>query len=78
MFFVCLCKLAPEQAKNIKGGREVDMLPQEEEILMANWMDMEEYVEQKVWMESVLYREMNEVMIGAVRGVLFFVGWCCW
>ncbi len=68
MFFVCLCRLAPEQEERIRAGEgEVKLLPQEEEILMADWIDMEDYADQVVWRESPLYREMNGAMIRAAR-----------
>mmetsp|Transcript_24828 Transcript_24828/g.52620 ORF Transcript_24828/g.52620 Transcript_24828/m.52620 type:complete len:432 (+) Transcript_24828:163-1458(+) len=67
MFFVCLCKLTPEQEENVKQGGEVELLPQEEEILMADWIDMEDYAQQMVWRESPLYKEMNGAMIKAAK-----------
>ncbi|KAL7527517.1 hypothetical protein ACHAXR_001995, partial [Thalassiosira sp. AJA248-18] len=67
MFFVCLCKLAPKYEQRLKEGGEVELLPQEEEILMADWLDMEDYSQQKVWRESPLYKEMNWAMIRAAR-----------
>lgn len=67
MFFVCLCKLAPEYDESIKQGGDVELLPQEEEILMVDWMHMEDYANQLVWRESPLYNEMNGAMIRAAR-----------
>jgi len=47
MFFICLCKLKPEyEEKVIKEGESIVLLPQEEEILMADWIDMDFYANQ--------------------------------
>ena len=67
MFFVCLCKLAPHYEQTLQEGGEVELLPQEEEILMAEWMDMEDYSQQHIWRESPLYKEMNGAMLKAAR-----------
>jgi len=67
MFFVCLCKLVPESEERIRQGGEVELLPQEEEILMADWIEMEDYAEQLVWQQSPLYKVMNDAMFLAVR-----------
>lgn len=67
MFFVCLCKLAPKYEERLKEGGEVELLPQEEEILMADWIDMDFYANQETWKESPLYKEMNGAMIHAAR-----------
>ena len=40
MFCVCLCKLTPEYEQRLKEGGEIDLVPQEEEILMADWIDL--------------------------------------
>ena len=67
MFFVCLCKLAPKYEEKLVEGGEVELLPQEEEILLADWIDMEFYANQDTWKESPLYKEMNGAMIQAAR-----------
>mmetsp|Transcript_29997 Transcript_29997/g.45144 ORF Transcript_29997/g.45144 Transcript_29997/m.45144 type:complete len:398 (-) Transcript_29997:75-1268(-) len=67
MFFVCLCKLAPKYETLVKQGGEIELLPQEEEILCADWIDMEDYAVQGVWTQSPLYKEMNRAMIDAAR-----------
>lgn len=56
MFFVCLCKLAPKYETLVKQGGEIELLPQEEEILCADWIDMEDYAVQGVWSQSPLYK----------------------
>ncbi|KAL7534512.1 hypothetical protein ACHAWF_004855 [Thalassiosira exigua] len=67
MFFVCLCRLAPKYEERLNNGGEVELLPQEEEILMADWIDMEDYASQNVWRESPLYKEMNRAMLRAAK-----------
>ena len=68
LFFVCLCKLAPKYQAQVENGGEVELLPQEEEILEAKWMPLEEFANQPVWQESPLYREMNAAMFRAAEG----------
>ncbi|EED90972.1 predicted protein, partial [Thalassiosira pseudonana CCMP1335] len=58
MFFVCLCKLSPKYEQRLEEGGDIELLPQEEEILCADWIDMEDYAHQSVWKESPLYKEM--------------------
>jgi len=41
--------------EGLRDGREIKLLPQEEEMLMADWMDMEEYSNQGPWTEIPLY-----------------------
>lgn len=67
LFFVCLCRLAPKYEEIIRAGGEVELSPQEEEILAADWIDVEDYAEQDVWRESPLYNEMNGAVIRAAR-----------
>jgi len=67
MFFVCLCKLATKYETLVNQGGEIELLPQEEEILCADWIDMEDYAVQGVWTQSPLYKEMNRAMINAAR-----------
>jgi len=67
MFFVCLCKLAPKYETLVKQGGEIELLPQEEEILCADWIDLEDYAVQGVWSQSPLCKEMNKAMINAAR-----------
>jgi len=72
MFFVCLCKLDPKYEEMLKRGGEVELLPQEEEILMADWIDMEDYARQSLWRESPLYKEMNGAMLKAAgKGIAY-------
>jgi len=72
MFFVCLCKLAPESERRVREGGDVDLVPQEEEILMAEWIDFEAYAQQGIWKESPLYKEMNAAMLRAAkRGISY-------
>jgi hypothetical protein len=66
MFFVCLCKLAPEYERLLREGGEIDLVPQEEEILMADWIDFDSYAQQGLWKESPLYREMNRAMLRSI------------
>ena len=63
MFFVCLCKLAPEYETRLREWKEIVLVPQEEEILMADWIDFETYAEQVLWKESPLYGEMNRAIL---------------
>jgi len=69
LFFVCLCKLAPKYEEQLENGEgEVELLPQEEEILEAKWIQLEDYANQSVWKESPIYQEMNAAMIRAAEG----------
>jgi len=74
MFFVCLCKLAPKYEMALQEGKDVELLPQEEEILCADWIDMEDYAVQGVWRESPLYKEMNGAMLKAARHGIEYSG----
>ena len=74
MFFVCLCKLSPQYDKLLQEEKEIELRPQEEEILDADWIEMEEYSEQGVWRESPLYREMNGAMLRAARRGIEYTG----
>ena len=67
MFFVCLCRLAPEYEERLKNGGELELRPQEEEIQSAEWIDMEDYSSQNIWRESSQYTEMNLAMLKAAR-----------
>ena len=67
MFFVCLCKLAPKYEALARQGAAIEILPQEEEILCGDWIDIEDYAVQGLWTESPLYKEMNKAMINAAR-----------
>lgn len=70
IFFVCLCKLSPKYEQRLEEGGDIELLPQEEEILCADWIDMEDYAHQSVWKESPLYKEMNGAMLRvAQRGI---------
>merc|ERR1712194_794237 len=70
MFFVCLCRLAPEYEARLRNGEgEVELVPQEEEILEARWMPMSDYANQLTWKESPFYQEMNAAMMQAAQGV---------
>jgi 8-oxo-dGTP pyrophosphatase MutT (NUDIX family) len=60
-------KLASRYDKLLEDGKEIELMPQEEEILCADWIDMEDYTQQKVWKGSPLYKEMNGAMLRAVR-----------
>ena len=72
MFFVCLCRLASESERRLREGGDVDLVPQEEEILMADWIDFEMYANQGIWKESPLYKEMNGAMLrSAKRGISY-------
>eukprot|EP00985_Skeletonema_marinoi_P029437 scaffold27852_cov73-Skeletonema_marinoi.AAC.2 len=62
-----LMELAPKYETLVKQGGEIELLPQEEEILCADWIDMEDYAVQGVWTQSPLYKEMNRAMIDAAR-----------
>ena len=74
MFFVCLCKLAPKYEEALREGKDIELLPQEEEILCADWIDMEDYAVQGVWIESPLYKEMNGAMLKAARHGIEYAG----
>lgn len=63
MFFVCLCRLGPSYDDVIRGGEEIEMVPQEAEIADAKWVEMEDYFNQDLWLASPLYRKMNEAML---------------
>mmetsp|Transcript_52 Transcript_52/g.83 ORF Transcript_52/g.83 Transcript_52/m.83 type:complete len:495 (-) Transcript_52:352-1836(-) len=68
MFFVCLVRLHESYLHDVlNNGKEIELRPQEEEILMASWMDVEDYAMQKVWQGSPLYKEMNDVLIDTAR-----------
>lgn len=51
----------------MEQGGDIELLPQEEEILMADWINMEFYAAQGTWRESPLYKEMNGAMLRAAR-----------
>lgn len=75
MFFVCLCKLSPHYENLLNEGKEIELVPQEEEILCADWINMEDYAQQKIWAESPLYKEMNRAMLHAVgNGIEYTAG----
>lgn len=74
MFFVCLCKLDPKYEKALREGKDIELLPQEEEILCADWIDMDDYAVQGVWRESPLYKEMNGAMLKAARHGIEYSG----
>jgi 8-oxo-dGTP pyrophosphatase MutT (NUDIX family) len=62
MFFVCQLTLAPRYLQDIERGIGIKLIPQEEEIADAKWVDIEEYFDQEVWISSPLYNEMNKAM----------------
>ena len=74
MFFVCLCKLDPKYDNLLREGKDIELLPQEEEILCADWIDMDDYAVQGVWRESPLYKEMNGAMLKAARHGIEYSG----
>ena len=63
IFFVCLVQI------NDTGNHDEDgniiFNPQEAEILDIQWMNVRDYVEQGVWLDSPLYNEMNDVILRA-------------
>lgn len=67
VFVVCLCKLAPKYELLIQGGEDIPLIPQEEEILKAEWIDYDTYANQGLWKGSPLYEEMNRVMMLAIK-----------
>lgn len=76
MFFVCHLKLDDCYNELLESGKEIELVPQEEEIAEIKWMTVEEYAEQDVWQGSPLYGEMNEALRRVVTGELggAFVG----
>jgi len=67
VFVVCLCKLAPKYELLLERGEDIPLIPQEEEILKAEWIDYDTYANQGLWKGSPLYEEMNRVMMLAVK-----------
>lgn len=72
LFIVCLCKLAPKYDELLLlegggGGEDIPLIPQEEEILNAEWIDYDTYANQGLWKGSPLYDEMNRVIQLAVK-----------
>ena len=74
MFFVCLCKLSAKYEKLVEDGKEIELLPQEEEILCADWIDIEDYAKQQLWSDSPLYKEMNEAILRVAKGGIEYSG----
>mmetsp|Transcript_2347 Transcript_2347/g.2706 ORF Transcript_2347/g.2706 Transcript_2347/m.2706 type:complete len:133 (+) Transcript_2347:96-494(+) len=67
MFFVCLLRLAPKYVDGLSNGIDVPLVPQEEEIAMVEWMEMEDYCNQDLWVGSPLYGELNNAIIRAAN-----------
>lgn len=65
MFVVCLLKLDPKYEEALKDGKEVPLVPQEEEIAMIDWMDLKDFCDQDLWQGSPLYGEMNNAIVRA-------------
>lgn len=67
LFFVVKCSLASKYVEGLNEGKDIELVPQEEEILDADWIEIEEYSNQSVWKESPLYKEMNGAILRAAR-----------
>lgn len=67
MFVVCQMKLSPKYDELLKGNKEIELVPQEEEIAMAKWMEVDEFAGQDLWQDSPLYKELNDSIYHARR-----------
>lgn len=67
LFFVVKCSLASKHVEGLKEGREIELVPQEEEILDADWIEIEDYINQSTWKDSPLYKEMNGKILRSAR-----------
>ncbi len=68
MFVVCLLKLSPKYDKLLEENKEIILTPQEEEIAMISWMDLDEFSGQDLWQSSPLYMALHNSIFHAVRG----------
>ena len=69
MFTVCSCKLSPiydDVLYNQKDG-DVELIPQEDEIADIQWMEVEEFANQKLWTMSPLYQELHSSIYSLVN-----------
>lgn len=64
LFFICLMGLDPAYYKE---GKEIELTPQEEEIAGIDWMDMNSFAKQALWVDSPFYKQMNTAMIEAME-----------
>lgn len=67
MFFVCLLKLSPKYVEMLEEGQSIPLVPQEDEIESAEWMDLEEFCAQPTWKGSPLYEEINNAIMRAAK-----------
>lgn len=65
MFVVCLLELDPKYKEALEKGKEIPLVPQEEEIAMIDWMELKDFCDQDLWQGSPLYEEMNNAIIRA-------------
>jgi len=65
MFVVCLLELDPKYKEALENGKEVPLVPQEEEIAMIEWMELKDFCDQDLWQGSPLYGEMNNAIVRA-------------
>ena len=67
MFFVCLLRLDDYYDDILQSRGQIEMNPQVSEIADIQWLDMEYYMNQNTWVDSPLYRRMNEAMLDAAK-----------
>lgn len=62
LFFVCLATCCPDSLDKDNEILESVLSEQHDEIAKIQWMDVEEYANQKLWRLSPLYNEMNDAV----------------
>ncbi len=67
LFVICQLKLSSKYDKELEETNDIQLLPQEEEIAMISWMDVNEFSDQELWQSSPLYKELNECIHLAVK-----------
>ena len=71
LFFICLMRLDPVEynfmdADNVDECLNQWIKPQEEEIAKIDWMDINEFSNQSLWVNSPLYSEMHTAIMRVV------------
>lgn len=69
MFIVCSLKLAPKYHDLLNDNRDIELIPQEEEIAMIDWMEVDEFAGQALWRKSPLYMELNGSIQSLVKSM---------
>jgi len=59
LFFVCLLRL---DSQYYEEDNSIPLHAQEDEIAQLQWMEIEDYATQKLWIGSPLYEEMNNAL----------------